>query len=193
MPHIIAFYSPRPGMGKSTAAEAAQRCFDMLKPRQAAIISSFAKPIKRALYAVFDDHRFMQEDLLRDDLKLNKDASYIAECEYPSPRAMTIAIGQALKELDPDIWVKLMADSIAGHDRLDQHSVIDDLRFPQEYDMLRERGAKIIRIWKPGQSIEPTETEGLLEGYSFDAEITNDGTLADFQQRVVVTVKELIK
>ena len=56
--------------------------------------------------------------------------------------------------------------------------VVDDLRMPNEYAMLREEGAKIVRIAVPGRSIVPSETEGRLEGYAFDAELENtmDGT-----------------
>ena len=39
--------------------------------------------------------------------------------------------------------------------------------------MLRDEGAKIVRITNPGREIIKTETEGLLEGYEFDFELVN--------------------
>ena len=40
--------------------------------------------------------------------------------------------------------------------------------------MLRDEGAKIVRIVNPDREIIPSETEALLEGYEFDVELVND-------------------
>lgn len=190
---IVAFYSPNAGMGKTTAAEAVRSYLFGQVPCEYAFRTSFANPIKRALSSIFDDCRFAREGFVTDAGALDKDAPYIAECEYPSPRSMMIAIGQAMKELDADFWVKLEAETMDGVLKQGMHVIIDDLRFPREYEMLREHGAKIIRICNPDVTAAPSETEGLLEGYEFDAEIINDGSLEEFKERVVETVKGVIK
>ena len=51
--------------------------------------------------------------------------------------------------------------------------IIDYLRFPNEYVMLKDKGAKIVRITNPEREIVKTETEGLLEGFEFDYELIN--------------------
>ena len=51
--------------------------------------------------------------------------------------------------------------------------VIDDLRFPNEYVMLKDKGAKIVRVTNPEREIVKTETEGLLEGFAFDYKLVN--------------------
>ena len=70
--------------------------------------------------------------------------------------------------------------------------MVDDLRMPNEYAMLREEGAKIVRITVPGRTVVPSETEGRLEGYAFDAELENmmDG-LRPFYGKVWGLVEEL--
>ena len=76
----------------------------------------------------------------------------------------------------PDIWVELLRREI--RDASEEIVVIDDLRMPNEYAMLREEGAKIVRITVPGRTVVSSETEGRLGGYAFDAELENtmDGT-----------------
>lgn len=184
MPHIIAFYSPRPGMGKSTAAAFAEGVLNEHSGRITAY-DSFAWPIKRAACTIFNLDPYAPEtDAMNKDKPL-KDFAFTF-------RDVLVKIGQGLKELDVDIWVKIMDKVLDANGHRGDSTLIDDLRFPQEYEMLRQRGAKMIRIWKPGQSIAPTETEGLLEGYEFDAEIINGGSLEEFKERVVETVEKLL-
>src|SRR5690606_24306577 len=65
--------------------------------------------------------------------------------------------------------------------------IFDDLRFPSEYEMLKERGALFVRITRPeafrragvtGMDAERRAySEGLLEGHEFDICIDNCGSL----------------
>ena len=47
---------------------------------------------------------------------------------------------------------------------------------PNEYAMLREMGAIMVRITRPGLEIVPAETEARLEGdeYEWDIQLVND-------------------
>ena len=47
------------------------------------------------------------------------------------------------------------------------------LSLSNEYAMLREEGAKIVRITNPGLKIIESETESLLECFEFDYELVN--------------------
>ena len=51
-------------------------------------------------------------------------------------------IGQKFREIDPDIWVKILLSKIP----VDKNVVIDDLRMPNEYTALLENGFTIIRL-----------------------------------------------
>ncbi len=56
-------------------------------------------------------------------------------------------LGQKLKEIDPNVWVKLLEkklDSLEkkGIDKI----VVDDVRFPQEMKSLRQKGFTILKL-----------------------------------------------
>lgn len=172
---IVAFYSPNAGMGKTTAAEAA---IDAIHKR--AEICSFAQPIKQAVEAIFN------RDIKKKDMPINVNLLPF------TPREAMITIGEAMKELDPEIWIKLMEAKINFNRYNRIVTVIDDLRFSNEYDMLYGRDAYLIKIIRPEVEVKMTDTEGLLECNYFHAKIINDGSLEEFKERVVETVERLI-
>ena len=165
---IIAFYSPYPQAGKSTARK-------IIGINKFIYSCSFAAPIKEMVLTL--------ETLYGDDVINNRELGL-------SARDFNIAIGQSLKQLDPDIWVRIMDKYIENHS--DALMVIDDLRFPNEYAMLKGIGAKIVRITNPEREIVKTETEGLLEGLEFDYELLNyKRSLEEYQTQIDKMMREL--
>lgn len=156
---ILAFYSPYPGAGKTTAA----RHFNN-KYRFG--VASFSEPIR---------------DFVRDIVygRLNRH-DHIPKDEPIWPydftqRDLMRAIGQSLKDIYSDIWVDMLRFRIYSPYTGYADWAVDDLRFPNEYAMLRANGAKIVRLTRRGFEIKQSETEAQLEGYDFDAEVENDG------------------
>lgn len=159
---ILAFYSPYPGAGKTTA----QKCILFSNGVRRC---SFAAPIRGIVSSLFSQLDIHYPGNFKDT----------PLSDIPGRRTIRdflIAFGQAGRSVWPDIWVELLRREI--REASEEVVVIDDLRMPNEYAMLREEGAKIVRITVPGRSIVPSETEGRLEGYAFDAELENtmDGT-----------------
>jgi hypothetical protein len=75
-----------------------------------------------------------------------------------------------------DFWVRIMENRLNFY--FDMPVVVDDLRFPNEYHMLRKRGAKIVRIQRDSiKDVGSHPSEGLLDGFEFDVTINNNGTL----------------
>lgn len=176
---ILAFYSPYPGAGKTTAQK---RILSALG-RDHARGLSFADPVRQALYPIFSKLGIDSPD----DFKGLPLPGVLGGWTF---RDFLIAFGQAGRSVWPDIWVELLRQEI--REASEALVVIDDLRMPNEYAMLREEGAKIVRITVPGRTIVPSETEGRLEGYAFDAELENtmDG-LGAFHGKVWGLVEEL--
>ena len=175
---IIAFYSPYIGAGKSTAAEY------LLETAKDAEIYSFAEPV----YSVVE--KLLTRHLKVWGLVFDKTRP-IEEAGGSSLRDFLIAFGQAGRSVHPDLWVNVMKNKLA---RLNSNetSVIDDLRFPNEYAMLKDKGAKIVRITNPDREIIKSETEGLLEGFDFDYELVNyKRSIEEYQAQIDKMMSEL--
>lgn len=159
MRRIIAFYAPYTGAGKTLAARW------MAQGNHPFHRTSFATPIWGA---VID---FVNYPLVKRQFEIPEDKEAVIDSLGVSLRDMLIAFGTAGRKLHPDFWIRLMKNRLR---MFPYNYVIDDLRFPNEYEFLRRRGARIVRITNPGREIVKSETEGLLEGYDFDAEIVNE-------------------
>ena len=63
--------------------------------------------------------------------------------------------------------------------------VIDDVRFPNEVEMIQRLGGKVIRIDRPGPAESTHASEIELDGFDgWDGVIVNDGTLGELEEKV---------
>ena len=161
---ILAFYSPYPRAGKSTAAN----CAFWNRPPKSRL--SFADPLYEISVGISCYCLRQKYGIYVQDYKDNP----LPELGGASIRDFLIGFGNKGREIYPNIWSEYLRGRLHYPEYKDDNIVIDDLRFPNEYAMLREEGAKIVRITNPGREIVPSETEALLEGYEFDAELIND-------------------
>ena len=150
---ILAFYAPYTGAGKSTAAK--------ILDSDWSVILSFAEPL-------YNYARYLKPDLSK---KKNKSETY-EEFGGKSLRKFLIHFGQAGRDFYQNIWSEIMRKNIYKYKDV-FNIIIDDLRFANEYAMLKEEGAKIVRITNPERKIIKSRTEALLEGYAFDYELVN--------------------
>lgn len=170
---ILAFYAPYPGAGKTLAARWLARRLFLRR-------ISFSTPLRFAVlniisYPHLSPWAHISAPKEKEEKIKGLDVSW---------RELMVAVGNACRSLKPDFWARLMARHM---DMYPWDYVVDDLRFQNEYDFLRARGAKIIRIENPGREIVTTSTEGRLEGNRFDAVIANTkeslrGYLCDVQE-----------
>ena len=79
-------------------------------------IHSFGYPVKKFAKEIFNDHS-KNRKLIQD-------------------------FAQKIKEIDPDVWIKYLINNVD----LKKNIVIDDLRFPNEYSVLKKNGFKIIKL-----------------------------------------------
>jgi len=175
--HAIAFYSPYPGAGKTLAA----RAFCAIRTNWHKL--SFADPLYAMITELMRGINVQGVGERVHDVK-----SYpIQEWGGATIRDMLVGLGDAARKIAPDVFVETMRHRLRspGYDWVG----IDDLRFPNEYEMLRQEQVKIVRIVNPERGIVPSTTEALLEGYRFDAVIMNvkggRQTLADQVREVV--------
>ncbi|MBC9786570.1 AAA family ATPase [Heliobacterium chlorum] len=114
--------------------------------------------------------------------------------EDGKPRALFQDVGQALREVDPDVWVNYVLRQIERETGPDDDVVITDLRQWNEYLSLLEAGFDVVKInssattriqrmKRLGEQINLAqfnhETEKFVEQIDADFEITNEGTLKE--------------
>lgn len=85
------------------------------------------------------------------------------------------------RKQDPDYWVKRLEKKLRGLERV----VIDDVRFPNEVEMVQRLGGRVIRIDRPGPAESTHASEIELDSFDgWDDVIVNDGTLRELDEKV---------
>ena len=57
-------------------------------------------------------------------------------------RNLLIQIGTKMREIDPDVWTKYIVEKT----KYETHCIIDDMRYQNEYDILRKHGFVFIQL-----------------------------------------------
>lgn len=166
---LIGLYSPVPQSGKSTFANT------LLDLKEGSRVVKFADGFRELLVDVladfFEGGSAEVHEWLADK---RKDTALIPELGVTLRHCLqTLGIWGRVS-VQPDLWVRKARKAI-----MRAHNaplvVVDDLRFPNEYWMLRELNATIIRIERPAAPItERHQSNGQLEDFSFDYRVTND-------------------
>lgn len=81
--------------------------------------------------------------------------------------------------IHPDIWVNAWKNTMPK----DVNIVCDDLRFPNECEMVRSIGGVIVKIERPSLISTSTHASEIHE-LEYDHSIVNDGTVEEFISKV---------
>ena len=165
---IIATFGPQQA-GKSEAAKAIATL-----PRWTRL--SFAEPLYAMLSALLGE----------DARKLDKSASHPFLCGKTLRQALqSLGTEWGRGQIGKTIWLDVMDGVLRYHHAAGSAGVvIDDLRFLNEYQFLRSRGAALIRIEREGCLI-PTLNQGHASemdwcGFAPDKVLRNNGGIEDF-------------
>ena len=100
-------------------------------------------------------------------------------------------IGEGFRKLyGEDIWVNKLVEKINP----DNDTYVSDLRYPNEFQKLKDLGFITVKINRPNRIIDrdPNHiSEIALDNYKFDYEIDNDGTLEDLYNKLNKLMGEL--
>lgn len=130
--------------------------------------------------------------------------------EEGKPRKAYQDVGQVLRQFHEDVWVVRAMDRIEALDRWspDTHLIVKDVRQPNEYQALKDKGFVIIRVvsdteLRVARSLSSNdkfdiehlyhETEYILDGYSPDYVLTNNGTLEELTHTTETLLLELLQ
>jgi len=152
---------------------------------------AFADPIKRQI-----DHIFNLNTSSNDQYDLFKRSvlNYnIAEQETRSVEARHVVreIGMLMRSYDDKQFVNYVRAAI--NDEPDVVWVITDLRFDNEYMMLREMGAIITKVIRPQVDSDGHITERGFGDHMVDKIIMNDGNMEYLETRVEWTMNSISK
>jgi len=87
---------------------------------------------------------------------------------------------------DPDYWTKAWGRKVEHFDLERYHVLIDDVRFLNELNVIKEHGGLIVKIERPGfDGANNHASETSLDEYNaWDRVLKNDGTLDEFKAQV---------
>jgi hypothetical protein len=177
-PRLIALTSPAMGSGKSVVAA-------HLVERHDFRLVKFAGPLKAMTRALLGEAGIRPSEIERmveGDLK---------ETEIPglgvTPRRLMQTIGtewarRTLRD-DEEFWVDMARVAVRHWLSLGVSVVIDDMRYVNEMEMVREFGGHCVRIVRPGVDVTVAHSsEGELDQFQM-LRIQNNGTLGDLRRK----------
>jgi hypothetical protein len=83
--------------------------------------------------------------------------------------------------IDQDIWLSLWKEKIKG----EQFVVVDDCRFANEADAVRDMGGEVWEIKREGRSYDGHSSETGMINIKADLEIANNGMISDLQEKIM--------
>ena len=180
VPKLVALYSPVMQSGKSTVANSLVR-YANFKP------IAFAGPMKAMIHTLLMELGvdFAEADRLlqtgkEDRLHVLQGLGGHRVREGLTVRHLMQTLGTewAQHQIHKDFWVAAFGERLDSALREGRSVVVDDLRFPHEYDYLVSRGALIVRVDRPTAIASNThESEGLLNDKACSAVLENTGSL----------------
>lgn len=176
MSRLIGLYSSAPGCGKSAvAAQLSEHDFH---------IAPFALPLKQMtvplLVALGYDHakawRLVTLEKNTVVPGLGVTVRHILQ---------TLGTDWGRQCIHTNVWLQAWERSIAQFDRV----VVDDVRFPNEAELVCRLGGEMWRVDRPGVELTtPHASEGALDTWAFTKVINNTGTLDDLRTTVQVAL-----
>jgi hypothetical protein len=176
-PTILGLYSSSPGNGKTTLA-------NHLQPYGFRTVS-FAGPLKE-MTALFLTHLGYGPADARALVHTRKE-DIIPQLGVTSRHLQrTLGTEWGRDCVHPDVWLKCWRERVQLLLDRGYRVVCDDVRFPNEAELIRSLGGRIWHVTRPGTTPASTHRSdnGLTDYPHFDALLINNGTLIDLYTEV---------
>lgn len=182
---LIGLYSPAPRSGKTTVANYLYGHGFRIVP--------FAESLKR-MAQVFLRELGLTEKEVEFHLRENKEALIPVPKLQVSARHVCQTLGTEWGRtcVHPDVWLTCWARKASLNLERGIDVVVDDVRFPNEADLIRSMGGALWRVERP-LAVRNTShsSEGGLDDVIFDRRIVNDCSLVELYSQVKSAVTVL--
>jgi len=179
---VIALAGPK-GSGKDTVGRLIEESYPLHRVQTIA----FADPIKKMV-----EHIFKLDGTNKDAYDKFKRSQLIYDGgRMIDGRHVVREIGMLMRSYDEQQFNRYVENTIGNSS--DHIAVITDLRFDNEYIMLKKLGAKIIKIERPDHQYDGHITERGFDDHLVDFVLRNDGNLQTLRTRVRHIVDQLIE
>ena len=147
---------------------------------------SFADPLRKFSAQILSSLGYNGLACLRD-----KKEEKITELGV-SPRQMMQTLGTEWGRscIHPDLWIMVAAGAVERQLKRGRNVVIDDVRFPNEAEMIRNLGGELWLVNRPGVVYEGDHaSEGSLSDFQPDSLINNSGSFHQLRQVVAALLE----
>lgn len=102
------------------------------------------------------------------------------------------------RSISKDLWADIWKEEVAHNSSSHTPSICDDVRFDNEAELVHSLGGVVIKIINPDALKNITTANGFsnhvseigIKLHNIDFVVVNDGTLAQYQERLLSTVKQ---
>lgn len=108
----------------------------------------------------------------------------VAKDSYPEVRRTLQRIGQGIRAIDEDFWLRTALKSVQEANEAGQPVVITDVRYRNEAASLVAAGFHLLHIARPGVPQLVHESEGALGPEDARYMVVNDGSKADLHTQL---------
>jgi hypothetical protein len=172
------------GSGKDTVGQLIASTHDNVQT------IAFADPIKNVINHIFklDPNNNNEYDVFKREI-LEYRAGGIPKAI--AARHVVREIGMLMRDYDDKQFNIYVENQIKAQP--DKLWVVTDLRFDNEYSMLKRIGAKVVKITRPAYSYDGHITEREFNDSLVDKVLMNDGSLEHLTMRTNIIMKQLLQ
>ena len=117
-----------------------------------------------------------------------------AKERHPEVRRILQYMGQGIRDMDPDFWLRPVLNQIEGAKRLGWPVVVTDVRYRNEVEALKAEGFRTVRVIRPRYPVHTATAQELtnrrhrseteLDSYACDLTLNNDSGLRELSRQV---------
>lgn len=172
--------------------------------------------MKIAIYGKLRSGKTEATDILKKNLEcevleFSKALNDVVNIMYPhnrlqKDRELLVSVGQHLRMLDENIWVNIVKNKIEETNK--PNIIVAGVRQQNEYDMLKEKGFKFIKIESEVETrlercLNNNDTfdkesfnsdlECTLDDFEYDYLVENNATLSVFEEDLKFVIRDILE